>query len=166
MENLSFIDSNASSRSNQIKYNVQLLRASIRAPQGVLHVSRRHIYFVMKVSTGKHYRIVERTWTSFVQFKQTLLTILNPGHECNGICYALVKSLRCNFAKPIKQASFRTKCNIRLHHHTDKAIALFLNHFQQLLDALIVLLSHESFNCQKMDDVYQVLDDFLSDDPM
>ncbi|KDO17155.1 hypothetical protein SPRG_17446 [Saprolegnia parasitica CBS 223.65] len=153
------MDSSLVSPGRPSPVRAEILRSVVRLPPGQLKPSRKYIVFVLKVSTAcNSYRIIERTWSECHRFEDALLKALR--HDCAKRCTALWAELEPNVERSTRHVGFRNWCKIQLHHHTPETIAIFLEHYQVLLDAMLALAA--ATRCSGLDNIRALLSEFLS----
>ncbi|EQC29831.1 hypothetical protein SDRG_12377 [Saprolegnia diclina VS20] len=144
-------------RPSPVPARTEILRSVVRLPPGQLKPSRKYIVFVLKVSTSSNaYRIVERTWPECRRFEDAVLKARR--HDCAKRCTALWAELEPNVER--MHVGFRNWCKIQLHHHTPETIAIFLEHYQVLFDAMLALVT--ATRCSGLDNLRTLLSEFLS----
>ncbi|OQS05051.1 hypothetical protein THRCLA_02761 [Thraustotheca clavata] len=123
--------------------------------------SEDSVVYVLCVYHGTSNHTIEKSYRAFLQLKEDLLQALEPGHMCPGICPWLWEDLNHNFDRPKKRINLRARLQMRLHRYTPAIIAAFLEHFQELLDSLLLILRREHGKCDKFTDLCEVLAQFL-----
>ncbi|KDO25325.1 hypothetical protein SPRG_09151 [Saprolegnia parasitica CBS 223.65] len=140
---------------------VTIERASVRLPKDKKKPDSACIFFVIKVDKGDGCHVIEQSWAAFSELKEDLLTALDAGHACHGICPWLWEDLHHNFDYPTKKVNLRTWLHLRLRRRTKDTIQVFLEHFQELLDSMLTVLRQRHIHCRQFHDVCAVLARFI-----
>ncbi|EQC29827.1 hypothetical protein SDRG_12373 [Saprolegnia diclina VS20] len=140
---------------------VEILRASVCKNVDKSQPREASVIYVLKIYDGASHHLVEQSWAAFLELKRDLLTALDPGHACNGLCPWLYEDLASNFDIPRRNVPFFKYLFIRLHVINRRTIQVFREHFQELLDSLLRLLHTRGGHCKRLLDVCTVLANFL-----